>query len=540
MNCIANYPFIFKPLSLAIVLASAVCVAACSGGAIRFDAGNYAQVSVDENTSGVFWKTVARVEGKATSNGVVYKLKGTDASQFSINAASGELTFKHPADFEAPLDADQNNEYLVDIEASSNALSAVQNMRINVKDVTNPVITLVKPKLNENVGTGDSVEVDAQVRFYDTESNSALKGSDIRLNHSPLVHDAINPQLWTGKLIVPEGGIDLSLSGNLSNGTKIISEAKLFNKGNGINASYLKLVQGGFLYVFGSKLGLVEVDLNLNTFFYVDISPYIVGGGEAIFSGLDFNSQVSTLFMDLRHRGDVVEINFSNLNVISPLSLLSPAGSELSNVISRFTDANKRLISVVKTIESGVDRYRLFVQPLKNEYAVELYAKPLWDLPADVVRGTFKFLNIHGASKTYIVADERLFNGAAYTMIQGFGEDGAKRFETKIGPDISNMVVNEAAGVVYVAENHSSVLGKIKSINVTTGEVHNLIDVPADLALGAYSTLHFDPANGRLYIGDNVSDSIFVLDLVINEISALRYSNIPAPNPLPLMFSIEN
>ena len=427
-----------------------------------------------------------------------------------------------------PVDVDKNNEYLVDIEASLNGQSAVQNVRINVKDVSKPVITLVKPKANENVGTGDSVEIETQVRFYDAESNTSLKGGGVTLNTSPLLQDATNPQLWTGKVVVPEGGIDLSFFGNLSDSTKVKSVTKLFNKRDGIDASYLRSVPGGFLSVFGS-LGLAEVNLNVNTFSYIPRNIF-VGDDEAGFSGWDFNSQVSNLFLYF-YEWSEVRVSLGHLYMaISPLRL-SSSGGELSNIISLFSDgANRRLIAVAKTIESGVDRYHLFTQPLsQTENYFEGFATPLWDLPVDAVRGTFKFLNIHGSSKTYIVADERMLNGAAYTMIQGFGEDGANRFETKIGPDISNLVVNEAAGIVYVADNHSSLLGKIKSINVATGEVHNLIDVPADLALGAYSTLHLDAANGRLYIGDNVSDSIFVLDLASNVMSALRYSYVPAP-----------
>ena len=278
-------------------MAYTVCVAACNGGAIRFEAGNSAQVSVDENTSGVFWKTLAREEGKVTSSSMVYKLTGIDAAQFSINATSGELTFKQPADFEAPFDADKNNEYLVDVEASVNGLSSVQNVRVKVKDVSKPVITLLGPKLNENVGTGDSVEIDAQVRFYDAESNASLTNSDLTLNTSSLIQDGSNPQLWSGKVVVPEGGLDLSFSGRLGDGTTITSAAKLFNKRNAINPSYLKMVPGGLLYVFGSKPGIVELNLNLNTFFYANASPYIVAGGEEIFSAWDFNSQGPTLFL---------------------------------------------------------------------------------------------------------------------------------------------------------------------------------------------------------------------------------------------------
>ena len=53
--------------------------------------------------------------------------------------------------------------------------------------------------------------------------------------------------------------------------------------------------------------------------------------------------------------------------------------------------------------------------------------------------------NYHRASKTYIFADERTLAGKTSTTIQGFNEDGSKRFETVVGPDISNLAVNNRA-----------------------------------------------------------------------------------------------
>jgi len=43
---------------------------------------------------------------------------GADAGLFSINAATGELTFSAAPDYETPADADANNVYIVQVTAS--------------------------------------------------------------------------------------------------------------------------------------------------------------------------------------------------------------------------------------------------------------------------------------------------------------------------------------------------------------------------------------------------------------------------------------
>ena len=47
---------------------------------------------------------------------ITWTLAGTDSDDFSITG--GELTFNTPPDYEAPADADENNVYLVTVEAS--------------------------------------------------------------------------------------------------------------------------------------------------------------------------------------------------------------------------------------------------------------------------------------------------------------------------------------------------------------------------------------------------------------------------------------
>ena len=85
-----------------------------------FDAGSEARIEADENTSGIVWTSKAQVVGQADTKSMVFELRGADATLFSINSATGAVSFKTPADFERPLDADKNNEYRISIEAKIN------------------------------------------------------------------------------------------------------------------------------------------------------------------------------------------------------------------------------------------------------------------------------------------------------------------------------------------------------------------------------------------------------------------------------------
>ena len=46
-------------------------------------------------------------------------------------------------------------------------------------------------------------------------------------------------------------------------------------------------------------------------------------------------------------------------------------------------------------------------------------------------------------------ADERIINNQPVTVVQGFSETGEKRFEAQVGPDISNLAVNQSEGIIY-------------------------------------------------------------------------------------------
>ena len=68
---------------------------------------------------------------------VTWSLSGTDRGDFSISA-TGVLTFRNSPNFEAPVDANRNNEYLVTVRANDGATTGTMAVKVTVTDVNEP------------------------------------------------------------------------------------------------------------------------------------------------------------------------------------------------------------------------------------------------------------------------------------------------------------------------------------------------------------------------------------------------------------------
>ncbi|RKR03730.1 cadherin domain-containing protein [Maricaulis maris] len=91
-----------------------------------------ASASVDENDAGtVYTATATDPEGEA----VTYSLGGTDAALFTIDAATGAVSFVAAPDFENPGDANGDNVYEVIVTASDGTTSSTQAVSITVNGV---------------------------------------------------------------------------------------------------------------------------------------------------------------------------------------------------------------------------------------------------------------------------------------------------------------------------------------------------------------------------------------------------------------------
>lgn len=126
------------------VLGVAAMLAACGGGGggsetpIRAPTdlaptfSSSASATVPEGTTGVFYTAIATdPEGKA----VTYALGGgADQARFRITS-TGALSFITPPDFESPTDANNDNIYLVSINASDGTQTGALALAVTVTDV---------------------------------------------------------------------------------------------------------------------------------------------------------------------------------------------------------------------------------------------------------------------------------------------------------------------------------------------------------------------------------------------------------------------
>jgi Ca2+-binding RTX toxin-like protein len=102
--------------------------------------GDTATVSVAENLTAV--TTVAASDPDAATTLTYSIVGGADQARFTINAATGALSFVSAPDFEAPTDADGNNSYIVQVRVSDGSLTDTQTITVNVTNVNEaPVIT---------------------------------------------------------------------------------------------------------------------------------------------------------------------------------------------------------------------------------------------------------------------------------------------------------------------------------------------------------------------------------------------------------------
>jgi hypothetical protein len=100
--------------------------------------GSSGATSLSENVSLV---TTVTSTDPDLGNIVTYSIAGgADAGLFTINPASGALTFVTPPDFEVPTDADGNNIYEVIVRASDGLLSDTQAISVTVVDANDPPV----------------------------------------------------------------------------------------------------------------------------------------------------------------------------------------------------------------------------------------------------------------------------------------------------------------------------------------------------------------------------------------------------------------
>jgi hypothetical protein len=101
---------------------------------------------------------------------LTYSLTGADAADFAIST-TGELAFSPAPDFEAPIDSDTNNTYVVITWVSDGSLSDSQTVTITVSNLNESGIASTPsisgtPYKGISIATTVSVNAPGKVRFF--------------------------------------------------------------------------------------------------------------------------------------------------------------------------------------------------------------------------------------------------------------------------------------------------------------------------------------------------------------------------------------
>ncbi len=92
-----------------------------------------ATVTIKENTKLVTTVRATDINSVTVTYSIV---PGADSSLFTIDPNTGELSFITAPDYEHPMDADHNNSYVVQVQASDGTLVDLQTITINVENVS--------------------------------------------------------------------------------------------------------------------------------------------------------------------------------------------------------------------------------------------------------------------------------------------------------------------------------------------------------------------------------------------------------------------
>ncbi|MBT9314083.1 cadherin domain-containing protein [Leptothoe spongobia] len=129
--------------------------------------GDTATVNAAENQTAVT-DVETSDDNDSEGSGLTYSLTtdaggGTDNGLFSIDAATGVLTFNAPPDFEAPDDANTDNAYEVQVTVTdSSGLTDSQDITVNVTDVAENAAPTITSSATASVPENQTSAIDVQ------------------------------------------------------------------------------------------------------------------------------------------------------------------------------------------------------------------------------------------------------------------------------------------------------------------------------------------------------------------------------------------
>jgi hypothetical protein len=302
--------------------------------------------------------------GKQTM-AITYSISGgADAAKFTIDAATGKLTFKTAADFENPGDANRDNVYEVQIKATdAGGAATTQDVKVTVTDVsenappqitsaaavsvkenTTTVMTVTATDPDDGGTPPDPVPPDTSTAGKITEFSNA-KGGSFKIDGGTVINQVTatnnyslqNPDQYTLRFEVRSGDHTWSSTSDCSE----IQETQKYDAGAEVTISYKFLIEpnSGSNFVNTAGWLLVGEWHNDDSVMNIATSPPISMGmtGNKLQLYLRYstavggsNAQLRTLWTDSKafplNQFVDVEIKFKNTNASDGYLTLTVGG----------------------------------------------------------------------------------------------------------------------------------------------------------------------------------------------------------------------
>ena len=404
-------------------------------------------------------------------------------------------------------------------------------------------MSLVTPADNANVGTGASKNVAVTVKLVDEISNAPLYGALVTVGDISFSQSDKDPTLWTGMVNVPKDGVTVEIVATTVDRKVVKKSLKLLNKTGALKPLVMGVNPGAYLMIYdpeAHRIAKINVKNNLWTDYVTD--PRLAGTNILF----DFNSAYEHAYTTLDTSnpdskvivaagvGTAIPGVFYAGTVTRPVNVTYDGTARRVLVLSKTATSPDKYSALALAVPSAASTdtnnptkgfINLKSETTQGEAAV---ASTAWDVPQDVVTGTFKSFAFYRKGTMFLIADERDVGGTKRTIISAYKE-GANgyaefKFSKEVGGDISNITVNNNStnGTAYFAENRSSlVAGKLKAMDLKDGAVTDLGESRGNVTIANYSELRIDNTNQKIYIGDSVSDSIYVVDIATRALTEL-------------------
>ena len=220
---------------------------------------NYIATAIDPESDDVFFSIVG----------------GVDQAIFTIDSVSGSLDFNSAPDFEAPVDSDADNVYVVELGADDgNGATSRMTFTITIMDASQLEVQVSFPTANSNLGsvsdtivTGSLIDIEDGIVEFDDVNFVDVNGMMASLSLS-------DPSRWS--VLIPADAPDDSLM--------ILADAV----GGGLNTSSLSVENNALIL----RPDLLEIDTSNNRLLVGD------SGGFGALIAVDLVSSERTIIED--------------------------------------------------------------------------------------------------------------------------------------------------------------------------------------------------------------------------------------------------